>query len=178
MVRGIPNALTASRLAAIPVFAWLVWRAEGPTAVSAGVLFAVVALTDWLDGWLARRLRAESRFGQIADPIADRLLSAAGLLALIALDRVHWVIPAIILGRDVWLLTGATVLARRGYVITVEAAGKFSSSLVMAGVGLALLFESRVADAILVLAVVASVVTLGNYLMKTAHKGWPRATSE
>ena len=177
-VRSIPNILTAIRLLAIPVFAWLVLQEEGPTAVPAGILFAIAALTDWFDGWLARRLDAETRFGAIADAVTDRLLSAAGLLALIALDRVHWAIPAIILGRDVLLLTGAAVLSRRGYVITIEPAGKISSMLVMVGVTLALLFDSPVADAILILAVIASVLTLGNYLVKTAYRGWPRVSSE
>ena len=177
MVRSIPNVLTASRLLAIPAFAWLVFRDEGPVSVPAGILFGLVALTDWLDGWLARRLNAETRFGAIADPIADRLLAAAGLLALIQLDRVHWSIPVIILGRDVWLLIGAATLTRRGYLITVDRAGKLSSLLVMVGVGLALLVESPIADAILILGLIASVLTWANYLAKSMYRRWPKATS-
>jgi len=77
---AIPNALTIARFAAIPVFVWLYLDAGDGPAWGAGVFFAAAALTDQLDGYLARRWRVESRFGQIADPLADRLMigTAAG----------------------------------------------------------------------------------------------------
>ena len=85
----LPNALTIARLAALPVLLVVLIRAEGPTSVPAAVIFGVVAATDFLDGLLARRLGAESRFGRIADPLADRLLVLVGLVGVILLDRLN-----------------------------------------------------------------------------------------
>ena len=174
----IPNAVTGLRLAAIPVFIWLVAEAEGPTAPAAAVLFAAVAATDWLDGWLARRFHAESRFGQIADPLADRALAAAGLVALIALERVAWPLPTIILLRDAILAIGFVTMLRLGWDVKVDLLGKWSSSLVMVAVALALFSDQPWIDATLAAAALLSVVTLGNYLAKTARGTWPRRDTE
>ena len=122
-IRLLPNALTLARLAALPVLAVVVARAEGPTSAAAGWLFAGVAVTDFVDGRLARALDAETRFGQIADPLADRLLMAVGLAGLIALDRILWVGPAVILVRDALSMLAFAWYARRGVLLRVDAAG-------------------------------------------------------
>lgn len=175
MIRWLPNSLTILRLLAIPVFIWLVIGSQGPTAPVAAVLFAVVALTDWLDGWIARRFGAESRFGQVADPLADRALSAAGLVALLSLGRVAWPIPAVILVRDIILALGFVGMLRMGYDVRVDRLGKWASLLVMACIALALLSTDGWIDGALAFAAVLSVVTLVNYLFKTVRGVWPRA---
>ena len=80
---NVPNALTAARLAAVPVFSALFCARGGAAvaqarrrALSAGV-FALAALTDWLDGFLARRLQLETPFGAFFDPVADKLMARA-----------------------------------------------------------------------------------------------------
>ena len=175
--RHLPNILTTARLLAVPLFVWMILASEGPTSFPAAVFFGVMAFTDWLDGWLARRLKAESRFGRIADPLVDHLLIGVGLLSLIFLGRVSWPVPAIILARDATLAIGFYLLARRGFLATVDRGGKLSALTVMASVTLALAFNSAWVDALLVLAAALSLVTLANYLVKTAKGGWPRAAT-
>ena len=77
----IPNALTILRLALIPLFIVVFMRAEDGSSWAAGWIFLVAGVTDQLDGFLARRWHVESRFGKLADPLADRLmLDAAAIL--------------------------------------------------------------------------------------------------
>jgi CDP-diacylglycerol--glycerol-3-phosphate 3-phosphatidyltransferase len=174
-MRYVPNALTAIRLCAIPLFVWLVASAEGPTSVPAAIFFGALALTDWLDGWLARRFDAKTRFGRIVDPIADHVLITVGLLSLISLGRVAWPIPTLIVVRDITLGAGFFLLSRRGYVATVDRAGKLSALVVMTAVTLALAGEALWIDGVLLLGAALSVMTLANYLAKTAVGAWPRA---
>src|SRR5205807_516223 len=70
----LPNALTIARLALIPVFVVLMVRAGHDPSWPAGIVFGIAAITDQIDGFLARRWHVESRFGKIADPLADRLM--------------------------------------------------------------------------------------------------------
>jgi cardiolipin synthase (CMP-forming) len=106
-----PNVITFTRLLLMPVCAWLL--VDGRWA--AGLwLTAVVGSTDWVDGWLARRTGSVSRLGQIMDPLADRLLIASVTIALVIRGVVP--LPAVLLlvGRDLVLLIGFPLLARRG----------------------------------------------------------------
>jgi CDP-diacylglycerol--glycerol-3-phosphate 3-phosphatidyltransferase len=168
-LRWLPNALTVARLAALPVLAVVLAEAEGPTAPAAAWLFAGICATDFVDGRLARALHAESRFGQVADPLADRLVIAVGLAGLIALGRIHWAGPAIILARDAISIAAFVLFARRGVQLTVDMAGKVSSSLAMIATGLALLIDATWVDALFWAAVAACVLTLANYA-RTARR--------
>jgi CDP-diacylglycerol--glycerol-3-phosphate 3-phosphatidyltransferase len=184
-IRRLPNALTLARLAALPVLAVILARAEGPTSGPAGWLFAAVALTDFVDGRLARALGAETRFGQIADPLADRLLMAVGLAGLIALDRILWVGPAVVLARDALSMLAFAWYARRGVLLRVDAAGKTSSAVAMVATALALIVEATWVDGVFWAAVAGSVLTLLNYartvrshhLAAAAGTGAPTRTS-
>lgn len=162
LVRQIPNALTASRLLAIPIILALVLRDEG-TSLAGGWLFAAVAVTDYLDGYLARRLGAVSRFGQIADPLCDRLLIAVGVIGLMVLGRVHPAAPAILLGRDVLAIVAFAALARAGYDPKVDRAGKATSALAMVAVAFALGYAFWWTEPLLWVATLAAVVSFANY---------------
>jgi len=168
-LRWLPNALTLARLAAIPVLAVVIARADGPTEPTAAWLFAAVCATDFIDGRLARAMHAESRFGQIVDPLADRLVIAVGLAGLIALGRIHWSGPALILARDAISIAAFVVFARRGVQLTVDMPGKVASSLAMIATGLALLLGSSWVDGLFWAAVAASILTLANYA-RTARR--------
>jgi CDP-diacylglycerol---glycerol-3-phosphate 3-phosphatidyltransferase len=162
-VRALPNALTILRLAALPVLIVMLVRAEGPTAPWAGLLFGVVAATDLADGYLARRFGAETRFGRIADPLADRLLVVVGLVGLVLLDRIHPAGPAILIARDVLIVVAFGGLLRKGIEMRVDLAGKASSALAMVGTGGAMLLDQPWVDAIFWAAVALSVATFANY---------------
>ena len=98
----IPNLLTLLRIALIPVFAGVFFIPEWGTQASAA-LFAFASLTDWADGYLARRLGQYSAFGAFLDPVADKLLVCVALVLLVSRDDSLWLVaPAcVIIGREI-----------------------------------------------------------------------------
>ena len=130
----LPNALTIFRLVLIPVFVALMVRAGHDASWPAGIVFGVAGITDQVDGYLARRWHVESRFGKIADPLADRLMIDAAVILLFAYDRLPWEGLALILGRDLVLLAGARLLAPRGIEVDVNVAGKAATWLLYAAI--------------------------------------------
>ena len=169
-LRWLPNAITILRLAALPVLAYFLIVDDGPTSARAAWFFGAIGATDFIDGKLARKLGAESKFGAIADPFADRMLMAVGLIGLIALDRFSWPGPAIILLRDVIAVIAFVVLARRGLNLRVDTAGKISSALAMFAVGFGLLLDQPWVDVFFWVAVAVSVATFANYSRTIARK--------
>jgi CDP-diacylglycerol--glycerol-3-phosphate 3-phosphatidyltransferase len=167
-LRWLPNALTIARLAALPVLLVVLIRADGPTSAPAAAIFGVVGVTDFLDGILARRLGAESRFGRIADPLADRLLVLIGLVGVILLDRLNPVGPAILIARDVLSVAAFALLMRRGIEMRVDMAGKVSSALAMVATGGAILLDQTWVDVLFWVAVGMAVATLLNYSREAA----------
>jgi CDP-diacylglycerol--glycerol-3-phosphate 3-phosphatidyltransferase len=130
----LPNALTVARLALIPVFVVLMVRAGHRPSWPAGVVFGIAGVTDQVDGFLARRWRVESRFGKVADPLADRLMIDAAVILLFAYDRLPWAGLAVILGRDAILLAGSIFLAPRGVEIDVNLLGKAATWVLYAAI--------------------------------------------
>ena len=103
MFLTIPTLLTWARIAAIPLIIgvyYLGWDMATKNLV-ATVLFVLFAITDWLDGWLARRLNQTSAFGAFLDPVADKFLICATLLVLLEQGRVDAVVALIIIGREI-----------------------------------------------------------------------------
>jgi cardiolipin synthase len=111
-VLTVPNILSMLRLLGVPLFLWLllVPQADG----LAIVVLAVSAITDWLDGFLARRWNQISRVGQLLDPVADRLYIFATLVAFVVRDIVPWWFAALLVGRDIVLALMLPVLRSRG----------------------------------------------------------------
>ena len=127
----IPNALTLARLVLIPVFVALVLAADGGHSWPAAIVFGAAAVTDQIDGWLARRWRVESSFGKVADPLADRLMIDAAVILLWHADRLPWIALAIA-ARDVALIAGYKLVVERGYDFSVNLAGKAATWLLYA----------------------------------------------
>lgn len=136
--RSIPNALTIVRFAAIPVFVWLYLDAGEDAAWGAGLFFAGASVTDQIDGYLARRWHVESRFGTIADPLADRLMIGTAVVLMAGTGRIPVVAAAIVLARDVALVLGYRLLAPRGFEIEVTFLGKLATWILYAALGLLL----------------------------------------
>jgi len=134
----LPNVLTLARLAAIPVFAALILAADGGHSWPAAVLFGAAAITDQIDGFLARRWRVESAFGKIADPLADRLLIAVAVVLLWHAGRLPWVALLIPL-RDVLLIAATPFALGRGYRFEVNFLGKAATWLLYASLALVML---------------------------------------
>ena len=109
----LPNAVSALRLLGVPLFLWLVL---GPEAdVLALVVLSVSGFTDWLDGYLARRLHQTSKLGEILDPVADRLYILAVVIGLAVRDIVPWWVALILPARDAFLWCLVPFLRTRGY---------------------------------------------------------------
>lgn len=159
----LPNAITIGRLAGLPVLLAVLITAEGPTSGLAAAIFAVLGVSDLLDGYLARRLGAESRFGRIADPLADRLLVLVALVGLLLLDRIAAWGPAVLIARELIVIGGFAVLLRYGIEMRVDLAGKVSSALTMVAAGGAIWLDDAWVDAIFWAAVAVALATLINY---------------
>ncbi len=109
MFRQIPNVLTVLRLLGTVPVVWLIVERNFLTALLVSFLIAV---TDSIDGWMARRWRLESRFGALMDPLADKMLVGGGFLALLYVGAMPIWLVAMALGRDVLILVAAAVLFR------------------------------------------------------------------
>jgi CDP-diacylglycerol--glycerol-3-phosphate 3-phosphatidyltransferase len=99
----VPTLLTWTRIVAIPLIVGVFYLPlDAPTRnLVATVMFVLFALTDWLDGWLARRMNQTSSFGAFLDPVADKFLVCAALLVLVKLDRADVLVALIIIGREI-----------------------------------------------------------------------------
>lgn len=113
-VLTVPNVVSVLRLLGVPLFLWLV-LARGDD-IAAVVVLAVAGATDWVDGFLARRLHQISRLGQMLDPVADRLYILAIIIGLAGRDLIPWTLVAILVLRDVLLASVVfPALRTRGY---------------------------------------------------------------
>ena len=134
----IPTLLTLTRIAAIPFIAGLFYLPidNASRNLLATVMFVVFALTDWLDGYLARKLNQTSAFGAFLDPVADKFLVCASLLVLVHLGRVDVLVSLIIIGREIaisalreWM---AQIGAKRS--VAVHMLGKLKTTMQMVAI--------------------------------------------
>jgi cardiolipin synthase len=145
---NIPIALTWLRIIMIPVFVvvyylpdtWLSPVAKNWTAMA---IFAVAALTDWLDGYLARRWAETSAFGAFLDPVADKLMVAAALILLVQLGRAEAYLAIIIIGREIAISALREWMAQLGKTKNVAVAfiGKVKTAAQMTAIIALLLWE-------------------------------------
>jgi CDP-diacylglycerol--glycerol-3-phosphate 3-phosphatidyltransferase len=120
----VPNALTVARVFAIPPLVVLVLQSQDGSSATAAALFGAAALTDALDGHLARSRGLVTTFGKVADPIADKLLVGAALVSLVAMDRLAAWIAAVIMARELAVSGLRAVAGREGLVISASRFGK------------------------------------------------------
>jgi CDP-diacylglycerol--glycerol-3-phosphate 3-phosphatidyltransferase len=170
-LRQLPNALTIVRFAAIPVFVVLLVRDQDGPSWPAGLVFALAAITDQLDGWLARRWRVESAFGKVADPLADRLMIDVCVVLLVVYDRLPWVALVILL-RDVLLVGGYKLVVPRGYEFEVSWLGKVATWGLYASLALVLVTERGTwwPLALFWLSLALAVIAAGQYVLKARRE--------
>lgn len=141
MFSNLPNTLTWLRIWLIPLFVAVYYLPDGwlPThqinLIATG-LFGLASITDWLDGWLARRLNQTSAFGAFLDPVADKLMVAAALLVLVDLDRAGIAASLIIIGREIAITALREWMAREGKSksVAVSFAGKLKTTAQMSAI--------------------------------------------
>ncbi len=139
---NLPNLLTLGRIVLVPVFALAYLAPEAGTYLLASVLFALAAFTDWLDGYLARRLGQTTRFGAFLDPVADKLIVVTALTLLVGHHANPYMTAAgiIIISREVFISALREWMAemnRRGMVAVVRL-GKVKTLLQMAAIAMLL----------------------------------------
>jgi len=140
-MRYLPNALTIFRIVLTPVFIILAIYVHTPSALYwAWIVFVVAALTDWLDGAIARKYNIVSNFGKIWDPLADKFIVLSALAALVwkAPFHLHWLIFAVILLREVAVTIMREVYAKQRIIIPADKWGKLKTVLQMVGIVLCL----------------------------------------
>jgi CDP-diacylglycerol---glycerol-3-phosphate 3-phosphatidyltransferase len=129
---NIPNALTVFRILLVPVLMAALLAGTEPGEVLAAAVFALASFTDGLDGWIARRQRTVTNFGKLMDPLADKLLVTAALVALVSLDRVAAWIAMVIIARE-FAVTGLRQIAmEQGHVMPASGWGKLKTALQIA----------------------------------------------
>jgi len=148
---NLPNTLTVARIFLVPLLvSVLLTKFEGrlvmglPVELVAGAIFGIASLTDWLDGYLARRRKQVTTLGQILDPLADKLLISATLISLVQLDLVQSWMVAVIISREI-AVTGLRNLAySRGLTMPASNLGKLKMASQVTAILLLILGWERV----------------------------------
>lgn len=141
---SLPNILTLMRIALIPIFILVFYLPYTRAHWFAAIIFALASLTDWLDGFLARKLHQQSPFGAFLDPVADKLLVASSLLLLVSAEQVHFLtLPAIVIvGREIVISALREWMAELGKRTSVKVSyiGKIKTTVQMIAIFLLLAF--------------------------------------
>ena len=125
LLAHLPNAITVSRILLIPIFVLFFLEPTTPErSIVAAAVFGLAALTDAVDGYVARRWGQVTRLGQLLDPIADKLLVLTALFLLVDLDRVDAWVAIVLAGRELAVTGLRGVAAREGIALTPETTGK------------------------------------------------------
>jgi len=183
MPLNFPIILTWLRIAMIPLVIGLFYLPESWMSVPvrdtwASLAFIFAALTDWFDGWLARRWDQTSSFGAFLDPVADKLMVSAALLVLLSLDRVDVAIALVIIGREITISALREWMAQLGASssVAVHWLGKFKTAAQMIAIPCLLyhddLFGLPIALIGQVLIIVAAILTVWSMLYYL-RRAWP-----
>ena len=185
MIVNIPNVLTWIRLATIPVFVWAFFSEIAFARPIAGLLFGFAAITDFVDGYLARKLNQTSKFGEFLDPVADKLMVAIALVLLVQSDsRVTMaIIAVVIIGREITISALREWMASVGArgLVRVSWAGKIKTTFQMFGIAFMVyqlpLFGIPVYVIGYWLLVIASVMTLWS-MFDYLKAAWPTLSAK
>lgn len=184
MPLNIPILLTWLRIILIPLLIAVYyvpasWVQAVGRDVAATLIFVIAALTDWLDGYLARRWQQTSAFGAFLDPVADKLMVAAALIVLVQLGRLDAILATIIIGREITISALREWMARIGAQrsVAVSMIGKIKTSAQMLAIPLLLYYAPPIAGIdvfevgtwLIYLAAVLTLWSMGYYM----RMAWP-----
>ena len=177
-----PNLLTLLRILLIPVFVGIFYVPTVWAPFACALVFSLAALTDWLDGYLARRWEQTSPLGAFLDPVADKLMVAVALVLLVQSDpRAMLALPAaVIIGREITVSALREWMAELGArsQVAVSMAGKFKTTAQMVAIILLILgdTDSPIYGLAMVLLYIAAALTLWSMVLYL-RAAWPRLTS-
>ncbi|MGE0468618.1 MAG: CDP-diacylglycerol--glycerol-3-phosphate 3-phosphatidyltransferase [Candidatus Nitrospira kreftii] len=170
---NVPNVLTLARILLIPVFIILFVNPTPDQSLAAAIIFAVAAVTDMLDGYIARRTGQVTKLGKLLDPIADKLLVLSALILLMNVERVSALVVLLIVARELAVTGIRAIAAGEGMIIAAETTGKYKMALqvvaiillILEGTGLAELGNMHLAGMFtLYLSLVLGYVSGGQYV--------------
>jgi CDP-diacylglycerol--glycerol-3-phosphate 3-phosphatidyltransferase len=131
---NIPNLLTMGRILMIPLFLWFLDKGTPRGGLWAAIVFSLAAITDVLDGYLARKLDVVSVLGKFMDPLADKLIVMASLVWMIPMGRIPAWVVVVLLAREISVTGLRSVAASEGVVISAGQEGKTKTALQMIGI--------------------------------------------
>lgn len=176
---GLPNLLTILRIILIPVFIAVFYLPFPWAHLAAAIIFALASFTDWLDGYLARKLKQISPFGAFLDPVADKLLVASTLLLLLGAKDIHHItMPAIVIvGREIVISALREWMAEIGSRVSVKVSymGKVKTAVQMVALILLLVFHpdtSWLGVLGFILLYLAAILTIWSMVIYL-HIAWP-----
>lgn len=185
---NVPNSLTLLRIAMIPLFVGVFYLPNQIVLADknfyATLIFAIAALTDWLDGYWARKYNQMSAFGAFLDPVADKLMVAAALIVLVELNRIGAVIALIIIGREIAVSALREWMAGSGErsSLAVAFVGKLKTTMQMIAILFLLAFDAQndlrihslslyvLGQWLMVIAAILTLVSMAYYL----RSAWPK----
>jgi CDP-diacylglycerol--glycerol-3-phosphate 3-phosphatidyltransferase/cardiolipin synthase len=188
MPLNLPNLLTWLRIVLIPLFVGIFYFdkswVSGPNQnLVATVIFTAAAITDWLDGWLARKLNQTSAFGAFLDPVADKVMVAAALIILVQLLRVDAIIALIIIGREITISALREWMAQIGEArsVAVSVLGKVKTASQMIAIPM-LLYQDPVGwfdpqlwgTWLIYIAAVLTLISMAWYLKLSLPLAWKK----
>lgn len=188
MLWNVPNILTVLRIALIPVFVGIFYLPKDAITLAAfpahwvnltaTIVFALAAITDWLDGYWARKFNQMSGFGAFLDPVADKLMVAAALIVLVEFERIGAVIALIIIGREIAISALREWMANIGKSSNVAVAmiGKIKTAAQMIAILLLLYYDNighfntkLFGQVLIIIAAILTLVSMAYYL----KAAWP-----
>jgi CDP-diacylglycerol--glycerol-3-phosphate 3-phosphatidyltransferase/cardiolipin synthase len=186
MPLNLPNLLTWLRILLIPLFVGIFYFEKSWVSIPnqnlvATVIFTAAAITDWLDGWLARKLNQTSAFGAFLDPVADKLMVAAALITLVQLERVDAIIALIIIGREITISALREWMAKigEGRSVAVSLLGKIKTVSQMVAIPLLLYDDdigafnpALVGTWLIYLAALLTLASMAYYLKVAVPHAW------
>jgi cardiolipin synthase len=188
MPYNLPNLLTWLRIVLIPLFVGVFYFEKSWVSIPnqnlvATIIFSAAAITDWLDGWLARKLNQTSAFGAFLDPVADKLMVAAALITLVQLERVDAIIALIIIGREITISALREWMAKigEGRSVAVSLLGKIKTVSQMVAIPLLLYDDdigafnpALVGTWLIYLAALLTLASMAYYLKVALPHAWKK----
>jgi CDP-diacylglycerol--glycerol-3-phosphate 3-phosphatidyltransferase len=189
---NLPNSLTVTRIFLVPLLVVvLLTKFEGrqifgiPNEIVGAAIFGLASLTDWADGYLARRRKQITPLGQMIDPLADKLLTLAALISLVQLDLAPAWVVAVILGRDFAVTALRSLAYSRGVAVPASPLGKIKMvaqvvailALILAHGRMREFYLDRVGQAALWVAVLTSLASAADYFRRFNSVLNPRVTT-
>lgn len=186
MPLNLPNLLTWLRIILIPLFVGIFyfeksWVSASNQNLVATVIFTAAAITDWLDGWLARKLNQTSAFGAFLDPVADKLMVAAALIVLVQIERVDAIIALIIIGREITVSALREWMAKIGKAksVAVSFLGKIKTVSQMIAIPLLLYHDrigamdpQRIGTWLIYIAALLTLISMAYYMKMALPQAW------